>query len=287
MAKKNKKNETYLKIKKANKGYYGGNTASVVGGLYTYKKAKKPKCLGKQCVHFNSNNLTCKLKGQLCSNAENCLSFKKAISSKNNKLKAVNKPILDKDTKKYSSFIGVTAIVINDNRKCINASHDVVDVEAIIRIAKPEGEIVNHTTQAAYCKECDMYFILKSELKKAKSIGVLLCQIIDKKTYINDKNLNKSNGNNESRIHQLGYNVQKGFGYTDKQRETILANIIENTDISKHEIASLLQKCINQHKNQQNYCEAVKCWKHDYEFVSHYMHGDMPEVLINKIKIGR
>lgn len=287
MAKKKNKNETYLKIKEPKKNYYGGNTASVVGGLYSYNKHKKPKRLGKQCIYFNSDQLTCKLKGQLCSNAEKCPSFKKVTPSENSKLKIANKPVFNKDIKKYTTVIGVTAIVINDNRKCIHDSHNIIDVEAIIRIAKPDGKIINHTVQAAYCEECNMYFLLKTELKTAKSIGVLLCQIIDKNTYINDIKSNKVNSNNESRIHQLGYNVQKGFGYTDKQRETILANIIENTDISKHEITSLLQRCINQHKNQQNYQEAVKCWKHDYEFISSYKHDDMPEVIIEKIKMGR
>ncbi len=83
----------------------------------------------------------------------------------------------------------------------------------------------------------------------------------------------------------MGYNVQKGFGLTNNQREIILANIVENTNITKHEISSHIQRCINQHKKQQNYKDAVQCWQHDYEFVSNYKHGDLPEVIIEKIKM--
>lgn len=288
MSKKKNKQYTVLKIKKQKthkNNYYGGKTASIVGGIYSYKKHKKPKRIGKQCFYFNSDKLTCRLKGQFCTNASTCVSFTKSNPAKINKSK--NKPILNKENKKYTSLIGVTAIVINDNRKCINDSHNIIDVEAIIRIVKPTGEIINHTTQAAYCEQCDTYFLLKSDLKSAKKIGVLLCQIIDKNTYINEIKSTKTNNGTESRIHQLGYNVQKGSGLTDRQREVVIANMIENTDISKHEISSHIQRCINQHKKQQNYQDAVRCWQHDYEFISNYKYGDLPEVIIEKIKIGR
>lgn len=288
MSKKKNKQDTYLKIKKQKthkKNYYGGNTASIVGGLYSYKKHKKPKRIGKQCYYFNPDKLTCRSTGQFCTNASTCTSFKKINSLKTDKPQ--NEPVLNKNSKKYTSIIGITAIVINDNRKCINDSHNIIDVDAIIRIVKNTGEIINYTAQAAYCEQCNTYFLLKSELRTAKKIGVLLCQIIDKNTYINEMKFTKPNSNNESRIHQLGYNVRKGSGLTDKQREIIIANMIENADISKHEISSLIQRCINQHKKQQNYQDAVKCWQHDYEFISNYKHGDLPEVIIEKIKMGR
>lgn len=184
--------------------------------------------------------------------------------------------------------IGITAIVISDNRKCIYNEHSLYDVVANIRIADSDGKIILHKIPAAYCEDCDSYFVLKEDFEIAKKIGVILCPVIDKRSYTMDKKYKiKNNSQKESRIHQLGYNVQKGNNYTMEQRQVVLANIIENTNITTHEIMSLIKRCINQHQKQANYAEAVKCWSHDYDFMSSYKKGDMKEVIIEKIKMGR
>ena len=68
--------------------------------------------------------------------------------------------------------------------------------------------------------------------------------------------------------------------------ENTMANIMENTDISKYEIKTNINRCIKQHQNQSNYAEAVECWKKDYDFVSNYELGDMPQVKVDKIIIA-
>lgn len=67
----------------------------------------------------------------------------------------------------------------------------------------------------------------------------------------------------------------------------ILANILENTDITRYEIESCISRPMNQHKNQLNYSEAVLAWKEDLEFIKSYKLGDIPEVVIEKIIIGK
>lgn len=42
-----------------------------------------------------------------------------------------------------------------------------------------------------------------------------------------------------------------------------------------------------QHKNQANYVDAVLAWQQDLEFVKNYIHGDIPEVIIDKIIVGK
>lgn len=182
--------------------------------------------------------------------------------------------------------VGITAIVLTYNRKCFKSDHHLVDVSAKIRIAISSG-ITDFFIPASYCKECDSFFVLKTDYEKIKNIGVILCPIEDYSSLNITNNSLKPYIGTESKIHQLGYNVRKNNGQTDFQRQTVLANIIENTDITKYEIESLITRFIKQHENQPNYSNSVKHWRDDLVFISNYKRGDMPEVLISKIKIGR
>lgn len=200
---------------------------------------------------------------------------------------AMHKNINHKPQPFYEKQVGITAIVLSNNRKCIFNCHSIEDLQAILRLATKDGKVVNYSIPAAYCKECDAYFVLKNDFEKAKLKGVILCPVIDKTTYINRKKYHIQNSGGESRIHEMGYNVRKGNKCTDKQRHIVLANILENTNISKHEIQSNIDRCIRQHQKQSNYASAIKCWINDYQFISTYKHGDIPQVIIEKIKIGR
>lgn len=267
---------------------------STLSNLYVYKKKKKPKRLGKDCKYFNSTSLICNTTGKLCVNASACFMFKlsdSVLKEKETQPKNIHIiPNYTKSQKKHTheiTDVGITAIVLNDNRKCINSRHNIQDIRANIRIATTNQGIITSSVLAGYCKECDAYFILKNDFKAIKKQGIILCPVIDRtQTYLN-KNAVKVSSGNESEIHQLGYNVKKNNGYTKEQRQYILANIVENTRISKYEIVSNIRRCIAQHKNQVNYSQSVKCWTDDLEFILKYKHGDLPEVLIGKIIVGK
>lgn len=276
MANKKKKSVT-IKPQKKKSGSHKGSK-SVITNIYTYSK-KRPKRLGKTCIHFDSNKLTCKLSKSLCSNADTCSSYR-------TNLKEISGDDKIKHIKHDVDVVGITTIVLSDNRKCTNNSHNITDLDAKIRIAQPNGEVSIFNIPAAYCKECDTYFVLKKDYKTAKLCGKILCPVIDLTKESEQKYKGKNLASSESRIHQLGYNVQRGSNYTKEQREVILANIIENTNISKHEIESCIIRPMMQHKNQPNYAEAVLAWQQDLEFVKSYKHGDIPEVIVDKIIIG-
>lgn len=252
---------------------------NIITNIYTYSN-KKQKRLGKTCIHFNSNKLTCNVYKNFCIDADNCTFYESNLN------KIHTKKISVKKTNNINE-IGVTTIVLNDNRKCTNNKHNVIDLNAIVRIAKKDGEITTCTVPAAYCKECDTYFMLKKDYKIAKENGKILCPIIDFTHEGQKKNKNKNLSSSESRIHQLGYNVQRGSNYTKEQRQLILANIMENTNISKHEIESCITRPMLQHKTQPNYTDAVLAWQQDLEFIKNYKSGDIPEVVVGKLVIGR
>lgn len=255
-------------------------------GIYCCPKRKKPKRIGKECINFKQDKLTCRLSKQFCKEAETCTFFQYKEDFYLHKTDDNESKV--KYKKGNSSEVGITAIVLNNNRKCTNENHHIQDIQAKLRIAlNPSGKIVNYNIPAAYCKICDAYFVLKKDFKRAKEYGVILCPVIDRtKIYATSFKAEYQIGN-ESRIHHLGYNVKKGNGLTDSQRHVVLANIVENTDISKYEITSNINRCISQHKKQPNYSESVKNWKNDLEFINNYELGDMPEVIINKVIIGK
>lgn len=183
--------------------------------------------------------------------------------------------------------VGITAIVLNDNRKCTNGNHTIIDLNAKLRIAQPNSKVINHTIPAAYCEICDTYFFLIKDYKIAKTYGVILCPAIDMTRQNNNRKNRNTLSTSESRIHQLGYKVKHGNGYTKEQRQLILANILENTNISKHEIESCILRPMMQHKNQLNYSDAVMVWKQDLEFIKSYKLGEIPKVIIDKVLIGK
>lgn len=284
-------NKTKLKKSKntkKNESIKSYGKSGVVGGIYTYKKHKKSKRLGKTCIYFNKEKLTCGLTHHFCKDADNCNSYsthsKEPVSQRTVKQKKHSDPELKE--RRNIGEVGITGIVLNDNRKCTNDNHKITDVNATLRIGKTDGEILNYIIPAAYCEMCDRYFVLKRDYKNAKSQGVILCPIIDMTGKVNNQN-KKILSTSESRIHQLGYNVKQGNGYTKEQRQLILANILENTNISKHEIESCILRPMQQHKNQSNYSSAVSAWEQDLKFIREYKLGDIQEVIIDKNIIGK
>ena len=236
---------------------------------------------------------------------ENCLYFKNGVCTYFNEscnpysIKCKNKNIFkekndenantqfDKTEKHFIQNVKyVKSIVLSYNRKCFNDNHTIIDIIAIIKVATHSG-IIEVRIPAAYCPECSQYIILKSDFKSIKKKGVLLCEVIDKTPKHLEKYNNQSYTGTESRVHALGYNVIKEYGYTYKQRKIILANIMENYNISKHEILSMLDTNIARKIKLPNYAEAVLKWKEDREFVENYKRGDIPEVLIEKVTIGK
>ena len=112
----------------------------------------------------------------------------------------------------------------------------------------------------------------------------MLCEVIDRTS--GKSNNSKEFYGDESRIHSLGYNVTKRQDYTYEQRKYILANMIENYDITKHEILSIIDMNIARHSKFRNHSEAVSKWREDRAFVMSYRRGDCPEVLIDSVIIG-
>lgn len=178
-------------------------------------------------------------------------------------------------------------LVLLASKQCLKNNHKLQTVTAILRtISKHNSSIDEIRTLAYYCPICNEYFLLKKDYKRIKSNYILLCPVLD-------KTLDRKPSNpefyydNESRIHMLGYNVNKTNNYTAKQRQLILANIIENHNISKYEILALIDANILTHEYRDGYEDAVSKWNADRFYVYRYKLGDCPEIIVDKLTIGR
>lgn len=189
--------------------------------------------------------------------------------------------------KKDINKIGVTVIVLCDNRKCTENNHRMKDLNATIRIVTPIGKIIEKEIPAAYCYDCMKYFVLKVDYENLKVIGIPLCPVEDRSRTAKNNSPQKFTSGSESELHRRGYNVRKASNFTDEQRIVILADILENTTITRHEIISNLSKNIRRHQNQMNYSEAIKQWSKDLTTIQEYKTGDIPEILISKVIIGK
>jgi len=244
----------------------------------------------KSCSYFNNKictyfNDSCNPYSIKCKNPDILLRNDKDISQK------PNKQLLQNNKEKTLSFESpkyVKAVVLSHNRKCVYEEHNLTNIKAIIRVLTPNNKVKDVNVSAAYCKECNQYIILKTDFKSIKQKGTLLCRVIDETPEYIAKHKNSSNSGTESNVHRLGYNVIKqGYNYTFKQRKIILANIIENYGITQHEILSMLDTNIARKITLPNYADAVAKWQQDREFVANYKLGDMPEVVIDEVVIGR
>lgn len=171
-----KKNNNYIP-KKNNYSHSSTGFSSGEKSMYTNKKRKKPKRLGNTCVYFNETKLTCKKYGQFCTDADQCVIYESKDKITQSK---IDNYMSNRKSKEQLSEVGVTAVVLNDNRKCANLNHNIQDIVAILRISVPSGQIIDYEISAAFCDICNTYFMLKNDFKEAKKVGIILCPIEDR-----------------------------------------------------------------------------------------------------------
>lgn len=259
----------YLKIKNQNK-------------IVNINKLKKCYYFrNKTCIYFND---TCNPYSIKCKNPDILLCKDEHSSQKvNNQLHENNKA----ETQSSGKLHYVKAVVISHNRKCVYEEHNLTNIRAIIRVLASSNKVIEVNVPATYCKECNQYIILKCDFKSIKQKGTLLCHVIDETPEYIAKHKNSLYSGTESKVHRLGYNVIKQYGYTFTQRKIILANIIENYGITQHEILSMLDANIARKINLPNYADAVEKWQQDREFIANYKTGDVPDVIVEEMIVGK
>lgn len=180
-------------------------------------------------------------------------------------------------------YISSDDFVIRTNIfKCISEHHHLEEVLGVIQVLKSDGTTVEEKVTAAYCSECGCYFLMRSEYERIAKRGILICKMIEKEDFYKHS-LHFPDMAGESILMQNGYNVKANVGLTDIQRQTILANLMDNHVLSASQIISYLQMFKTQKMGLPAYKMAVDKWDADLQFTRLYKENNKRRVFINSI----
>lgn len=177
----------------------------------------------------------------------------------------------------YNDFIVRTNIY-----SCLSSNHNLEEVTGIINVLTVDGNIVQEKVTAAFCKECGCYFLMMSEYERVSKKGRLLCNMIEKEEFYKS-GLTFPHLSGESILMRNGYNVKASVGLSDIQRQTILANLMDQKVLVASQILSYLSMFIAQKRNMPSYKKAVSKWEADMEFVRLYKENNKKRIFVNSI----
>ena len=251
----------------------------------------------KMCKYYKNRKCTNSVGLQSCSLfSEECICFKdyiEAIEFERKKRETKNKQSnidttpskeIQQPSQPKLHKIGVKDFIVRGNVfRCMHKSHQIQNVDAEVKVSLNNGEDKLFQISAGYCQQCNVYFIMESTYQELKRKGIILCRVTDSKTYAKGGFMNGSKLAQESILMQYGYNVSQTVGLSARQRQKILAVMIDNKVLSKSEIISYLDFFIRQHGSRNNMGVAISKWEDDREFVEHYKSGEYTKFGVNAI----
>lgn len=182
--------------------------------------------------------------------------------------------------------IAVADLLVRSNGFYCNKHHCLEDIAGEIGLRDQLGNITTYLVPVTYCKDCNVYYILEETYQILKRTGsVIMCQILSFKEY--RKSIIKTDGLTEwsetSPLRKWGYTVSQTEGYSERQRQAILEDIIDLGGMSKDKVLSYLDFFIklNQHKGDL----ALEKWKRDRTHIAKYKLGSAKRVRIGSIRI--
>ena len=116
------------------------------------------------------------------------------------------------------------------------------------------------------------------ELKKN---GRIRAEILSYKDYQKRGNTGWGELSNVSPLREWGYSVSQEDGFSDRQRQSILEDIIDYGVMSKDKVLSYLDffMKLNQHKGSR----ALEKWKADRTYIAQYRIGSAKKVKVGKV----
>lgn len=178
-------------------------------------------------------------------------------------------------------IIEMSDLIVRSNSFYCNQHHCLEDLAGEIEVVDRKGMIVTCLVPITYCKSCNVYYILEDTYSNLKNKGVIRCEIITFKEYINDKKIKSGNLNSISPLRKWGYTVSEVVGYSEIQRQGILEDIIDYNIMSKDEVLSYLDFFMKLNYNGRDI--ALAKWKADRDYIAEYKIGTSRRVKINKI----
>lgn len=184
-------------------------------------------------------------------------------------------------------LITIADFVVRSNTFMCYFQHNVETIQAYVNVLHRDGSIRQQSVMAAYCKDCDCYYILESSFKLLQKQGVLLCQVITLEE-LQKKGASVFSNENmkaQSVLRRCGYTVNATDNLSTTQRQQILLQVLDNRVYSASELYNFLDWLINYagRSTQRNMDSAVKKWTEDRNFVSQYDEDKRRKVQIGSI----
>ena len=175
-------------------------------------------------------------------------------------------------------------IVLSSILKCSSSEHKIQDVNVFVPVLDDAGDIRYISVLASYCYDCNQYTILKDTFKQLD--GIILCQVIDKTSSYDKQDLEDDDIDIEQKqsiLYKYGYNVKTQANLSRKQRQIILATVIESGIMTRIQVIDHLTILISRGAKIQSWKFATQKWKEDKYYVQNYNPNKLPSIITNKI----
>ena len=179
-------------------------------------------------------------------------------------------------------------VVLSNTMKCYK-NHSVEDVVAVFNVVDEEGKYSQEKVSATYCKDCDVYFVHKTDFKLIKSKRILLHRIIEEQTFIKGSYLDKEfkyDLADESPLFICGYNVNSKKNLSVIQRRIILEYVIDSKILTKGHVLAYLDYFIFKGEKKASMETAVDKWRQDRTYIKEYKIHSGKHVFVDKIIVN-
>lgn len=162
--------------------------------------------------------------------------------------------------------------------RCKKEKHEVISATAKL-FGRRDNEIV---LNVEYCNRCKKYLLEYSVYEEyRKRYGVIIGNLkMESSGEVNGEYDLAA----ESPLKLTGYSVGQKEGYTSKERQYILAQIIHNHIMTKQEVIKYLSYFIKMNGARHGNEYAVSKWQEDMQFVQNYNINSQPSTIIKEIK---
>ena len=184
-------------------------------------------------------------------------------------------------TKLPKQIIGMTDLLVRSNSFYCNQHHDLVDMAGEIEVVDSNDKIYTYLIPIVYCSSCDVYYVLEETYLELKKKGRIKAEILSYVAYKNRGNTEWGELNSMSPLKAWGYTVSQETGYSDRQRQSILEDMIDYQVMSKNKILSYLDFFLK--LNRYRGTIALDKWKADRDYIAQYKIGTAKRVKIDKI----
>lgn len=135
---------------------------------------------------------------------------------------------------------GMNDLIVRSNSFYCNKHHALEDMAGEVDIVDKGGSTFPYLIPIAYCKTCDVYYVLEDIYKDLKTKGRIRCQILSFNEYMYVEKPEPGTLNKISPLRKWGYTVSQASGYSEAQRQGILEDIIDYKIMTKDEVISYL-----------------------------------------------